>query len=143
MSSFSWFTLGFDIPVINPVGLQPSLASRRPYGEAVPYPDRTFKQGSTLPLKLLLFSAGGNVLTDADVETPPRIVGVMTDDFSSYLPLDNLDAGEANDDGEDFRFANGNWVYNLSTRGLPRGIKYRTTVEMSDGRQFVTGFALK
>lgn len=94
-------------------------------------------------MKLLLFSAGGTGFTDADVETPPRIVGVMTDDFSSYLLLDNLEAGEANDDGEDFRFADGNWVYNLSTRGLQRRIKSSVTVEMPDGRQFVTGFALK
>jgi len=40
VSPFSWFALGFDIPVIKPVGLQPPLASLWPYGEALPYPDR-------------------------------------------------------------------------------------------------------
>ncbi|MCH6553795.1 MAG: hypothetical protein IH793_06505, partial [Acidobacteria bacterium] len=50
-------------------GLLAPLASLRPEAQPLIFPDRAFKQGRTLPLKLQLF-CGSTLLTDADVPPP-------------------------------------------------------------------------
>jgi hypothetical protein len=41
-----------------------------------------------------------------------------------------------------FSFQDGEWVYKLSTEGLPAGT-YTMTIEMPDQRRFVAGFVLR
>ena len=63
---------------------------------------------------------------------PPVIAGLVRS--GSALPLDilDLDSGEANSSGTDFRFADGVWFYNLSTKNLVSGT-YKITLKLPDG----------
>jgi hypothetical protein len=122
-------------------GLLPPLAALVPDGEEVPYPDKAFKKGRTLPLKLEMYT-GGTVLSDTDT-TAPHIVslvymGVNTQNIETI----DLDAGESNDSGLSFRYDNSTWIYNLSSKGLRSG-QYQITLEMPDEQLWTTGFILK
>ena len=132
-----------NVPVIvfNRVeGLLAPLASLRPEAQPPIFPDRAFKQGRTLPLKLQLF-CGSTLLTDADVP-PPEIVSLVRLGDAIDLETVDLDAGEANDSGFLFRFSGDKWVYNLSTAGLSSGT-YTISIRMPDGFNRRTGFVLK
>jgi serine protease len=121
-------------------GLFPPMASLVPEGELVPVPDRAFKQGSTLPLKLRMY-CGGTLLTDADV-APPRIVALAKSGDPIDLATVDVDAGGANDNGTLLRFSDGNWIYSLSTKALASGT-YVITIELPDSRRFNAGFVLR
>ena len=58
------------------------------------------------------------------------------------LAIIDPDAGEANDNGLEFRYSEPNWVYNLSTKDLSTGT-YELTIEMPDGQRYITGFVLR
>ncbi len=124
------------------VGLLSPLGGLVPEGDPIPLPDKAFKQGRTLPLKLQLF-CGGTLLTDTDV-TPPQIVGlVRAGDAPVDLEAVDLDAGDANDNGVLFRFSDdGNWVYNFNTQGLSSGT-YTIVIEMPDALRYAAGFVLR
>lgn len=130
------------IVTVGVAGLLPPLGGLVLEGDPIPLPNKAFKQGRTLPLKLQLF-CGGTLLTDSDV-TPPQIVGlVRAGDAPVDLEAVDLDSGEANDSGVLFRFSDdGNWVYNLNTQGLSPGT-YTIVIEMPDGLRYAAGFALR
>ena len=111
-------------------GLEEPLAALVATSQDPPLPDVAFKQGRTLPLKLQLFSAS-RILTDADV-APPKIVGLMRSGSAIPLEILDLDSGEANSDGSYFRYTDGYWIYNLSTKGLSTGT-YKITLQLPDG----------
>ncbi len=121
-------------------GLQAPLASLRSEAQPPIFPDRAFKQGRTLPLKLQLF-CGSTLLTDADVP-PPEIVSLVRLGDAIDLETVDLDAGQANDSGFLFKFSDDKWVYNLSTAGLSSGT-YTISIRMPDGFNRRTGFVLK
>ncbi len=121
-------------------GLLAPLASLRPEAQPPIFPDRAFRQGSTLPLKLQLF-CGSTLLTDADVP-PPEIVSLVRTGDAIDLEIVDLDAGQVNDSGFLFRFSDDKWVYNLSTAGLSSGT-YTISIRMPDGFNRRTGFVLK
>jgi hypothetical protein len=121
-------------------GLLPPLTSLVPEGQFVPVPDHAFKQGSTLPLKLRMY-CGGSLLTDTDV-APPRIVALIKSGDPIDLATVDVDAGEANDNGTLFRFSDGNWIYNLSTKALASGT-YVIAIGLPDSRRFDAGFVLR
>ena len=121
-------------------GLKPPLADLTPDGLPVAMPGNAFKQGRTLPLRLGLFR-DGVALGNADV-SPPQIVALIRNGEALDLATMDLDAGQANDNGVLFRFSDGNWVYNLSTRGLSPGT-YTITIQMPDGRRWNAGFVLR
>ena len=130
-----------DITVkVSVVGLQPPLLPLVPEGDAALLPDKAFKRGRTLPLKLELF-CGGTELTDGDVERP-LIVGLVRDGNALDVDTLDLDSGQSNDSGLLFRYADGNWVYNLSTKGLNAGT-YTITIEMPDGLRYSAAFVLR
>jgi hypothetical protein len=52
------------------------------------------------------------------------------------------DSGAANDNGFLFRFDDGHWIYNLSTRDLAPG-NYVITLEMPDTRRWTGAFVLR
>ena len=60
---------------VNVAGFQSPLTSLAPEGSEIILPDKAFKQGSTLPLKLQLL-CGSAVLADTDVN-PPRIISII------------------------------------------------------------------
>ena len=110
-----------------------------PAGEDPPLPDVGFKKGRTLPLKLQLF-AGDRLLTDADV-VAPKIVSLIR--IGDAIPINayDLDSGEANDSGLYFRFSDGIWIYNLSTKLLNSGT-YKISLELADGDIVCAAFVL-
>lgn len=126
--------------VVQPVGLQPPLASLVPVGQPVPLPSHAFKQRRTLPLKLQLF-CGTTALTDSDVAAP-QIAALTRSGDAIDLETVDIDAGSANDNSLLFRFSDGNWIYNLSSAGLSAGT-YTVTIQMPDGRLFDAGFVLR
>jgi hypothetical protein len=130
-----------DVTVaVGVVGLQPPLLPLVPEGESVLLPDKAFRQGRTLPLKLQLL-CGGMALTDADVAAP-RIVGLVRESDAILLETIDPDAGEANDSGLLFRYSEPNWVYNLNTKALSAGT-YVITIELPDGLRYTAAFVLK
>ncbi len=120
-------------------GLKPPLDMLVPAGGTVIFPDKAFKQGRTLPLKLEL-SCGGMPLVD--VVNKPRIVRLER--MGSPLDIDtlDLDAGAANDNGLVFRLSDSQWIYNLSSRDLLTGT-YVVTIRLPDGTDHQAGFVLK
>jgi hypothetical protein len=125
---------------VQPEGLQPPLALFVPEGGSIIFPDKAFKQGRTLPLRLRLF-AGGVALTDAHV-SPPQIVVLVRSGDAIDLDTIDPDAGEANDSGVLFRYSDPNWVYNLRTKDLSSGT-YVITIEMPDGLRYAAAFVLR
>ncbi len=125
---------------VNVAGFQSPLTSLAPEGSEIILPDKAFKQGSTLPLKLQLL-CGSAVLADTDVN-PPRIISIIRAGEAVDLQTIDPDAGQANDNGYLFRYADSQWIYNLSTKNLSVGT-YSIAIEMPDGRQFVGGFVLR
>lgn len=121
-------------------GFLPPLAALAPAGQMPPFPDRAFKQGNTLPLRLRMF-CGSVELTDAEVGAPMILSIVRGGD---EIPLDtvDLDSGQANDGGTLFRYSAPNWVYNLSTKGLATGT-YLLTIEAPDRRRYNAAFVLR
>ena len=125
---------------VRPEGLQLPLAGLVPEGNSIPLPDKAFKQGSTLPLKLRLF-CGGLAVSGADVSAP-RIVALVRSGEPINIETTDLDAGQADDNSLLFRSSEGNWGYNLSTRELSTG-SYVITIQMPDGRRFSGAFDLR
>jgi hypothetical protein len=123
-----------------PEGLEPPLGALVSDGESPPLPDKSFKQGRVLPLRVKLF-CGATALTDTDV-FPPRIAEVRKMGEAIDLVTLDLDPGLSNDNGLDFRSVDTKWSYNLSTKDLSPG-SYEVVIEMPDGERFVTGFVLK
>jgi hypothetical protein len=123
------------------LGLQFPLAALAPDGTMPPLPDRAFPNGRVLPLKLQLFCAT-NLLTDSQV-SPPRIVD-LTRTGVPVAGLETLDlnAGMSNDNTLLFRFADGNWIYNLDTSALKAGT-YLLRLEMPDGLRYGARLVLK
>jgi hypothetical protein len=103
-------------------------------------PDRAFKQGNTLPLKLRLY-CGTTELTDTAVPAP-QIFQLWRSGEEVPLTLLDLDSGASNDDGYIFRYSDGTWIYNLSTRNLTTG-SYIVTILMPDGNRYHASFVLR
>ena len=124
--------------LLAPLGvLVPALGT-----EPVPLPDKAFKVGRTLPLRLQQ-SCGITALTDVDVAAP-QIVRLVKTGEPVDLELTDPDSGEANDTGTLFRYSDPNWVFNLSTKtlGLTSGT-YEITISMPDGQLYTTSLVLK
>ena len=122
------------------VGLLPPLAGLVPEGDPLLSPDKALKCGRTIPLKLQLF-CGDSLLSDADV-SPPEIIGLVRTGDAFNLETVDLDAGEANDSGWLFRFADDQWIYCLCTKNLTPG-SYELTIEMPDHLAYSSGFTLR
>ena len=127
---------------VNEIGLLPPLNDLVPEGQEPMMPNKAFKHGRVLPLKLQM-TCGGTSLTDLEVAAP-KIVAIS---HNGSAPIDltiiDPDAGEANDNGLQFRYSEPNWVYNLSTKDLIKNTMYDVTIELPDGRRMVARFALK
>jgi len=77
---------------------------------------KSFKSGSTVPIKLQLSNvAGANVSSPSVTVTAVRLAQVSTDVSSAVQ-----DPGNANPD-LNFRYDSGSYIFNLSTKGLAPG----------------------
>ncbi len=129
----------FGAPVAA-TGLSAPLAALAPVGSPVPLPSHAFKQGSTLPLKLQLFS--GSTLLTAATTNPPQIAALVRNGNPVNLDTIDPDSGQANDSGTLFRYSGPDWVFNLSTKGLTAGT-YTLTIQVAGGASYHAGFVLR
>ncbi len=121
-------------------GLGAPLAALTLEGATAPSPAREFKQGSTLPLKLVLSCGAETLQTDA--VAAPEIVAIDSAAGSLDPSKLDLDSGKANGGGLRFRSSEGGWVYNLSTRALRPGT-YTIWIKMPDGRRYSAAVVLR
>jgi beta propeller repeat protein len=121
-------------------GLPPVMSAMAPEGSEVPPPDRVHRRGRTLPLRLRI-SCQGSALTDADV-APPKVAALTRGGDAMDLAAIDLDAGEANAGDLGFRYSEGAWIYNLSTRDLTPG-DYVVWIRTPDGRRHAVPLALR
>ncbi len=77
---------------------------------------KSYKAGSTIPIKLHLCDAAGNNRSSASV--PLTATGVVLVSTNAAGPLE--DSGNANPDNQ-FRFDGGTYVFNLSLKGFSQG----------------------
>lgn len=130
-----------DVTVLASVdGLLPPLAALSPEDEPILMAARAFKRGSTLPLKLRLFCGAAPLC--APGVAPPRIVDLFRGSDALDLAALDLDAGASNDDGVEFRPADGMWMFNLSSRDLQPGT-YVVVISLPDGTRWRAGFVLR
>jgi len=104
---------------------------------------RSYKAGSTLPLRLRL-SCGDLPLTGADVAAP-RLKAMQRGNGpveSLEEGHTDLDPGRSNAGGMAFRYSDGAWIYNFSTRGLSAGF-YTLWILTPDGAEHTARFSLK
>jgi hypothetical protein len=106
-----------------------------------PEPDKAFKGGRILPLRLTL-SCGSTLLSSADVAGPTIASLFAVGEGPLDLDTLDIDAGEANDSGLAFRSDDSKWVYNLSTSGFATK-KYEIKVAMPDGTTHTGAFVLR
>jgi len=126
--------------VVDVQGLQSPLVELVHEGEVVPEPDKAFKQGRVLPLKLQM-SCGQLLLTDNHVAAP-RIVGLEHMGQPLDIPIIDLDPGSSNHGSQEFRFSDDQWISNMSTAELIPG-SYHLILELPDGQRYVAGFILR
>lgn len=87
------------------------------YGVAPLYDiSKANKSGSTIPIKLMLTNSEGANLSSASIP----VAAVRLVQVSSSSSSDVEDSGNANPDNN-FRFAGGQYIFNLSTKGLASG----------------------
>jgi hypothetical protein len=83
-------------------------------------PESSFKKGSTIPVKFRLTDANGNPVSGANARISVTLLG------STEVPVNESDYLAPADSGSNFRDAgNGDYVYNLSTKSLQAGARYR------------------
>jgi len=138
-SGMDMLTVQVDVDLI---GLLPPLADLVPEGVEPAMPNKAFKHGRVLPLKLQM-ACGGVALTDVEVAAPKIVTITPQGGTPVDLAVIDPDAGEANDNGLLFRSAGENWVYNLNTKDLMPGTVYDVTIELPDGRRMVSRIAFK
>ena len=112
-------TRAFTVSSSDAVG-NPSIASEHytvTYG-VCPLFDATkaHKAGSTIPIKLNLCSAAGANVSSSGV----TIIGTGVHLISTNAPGPLEDSGNANPDNQ-FRFADGSYIFNLSLKGFSQG----------------------
>ena len=93
-----------------------------------------------MPLKLETL-CGGSPICEAGT-VAPRIVSLVRSGEALDIDTLDLDAGNSNEGGVEFRAADGHWVFNLKTSSLPPGT-YTITQQMVDNSRWVAGFVLK
>jgi len=89
-----------------------------------------------------LFKRGSGAPVCGEGVVPPRIVGLARRGQALDVETPDLDGGNANDGGVDFRAVDGHWMFNLKTTGLPSGT-YTFAVQMMDKSRWVGGCALQ
>jgi hypothetical protein len=102
-------------------------------------PLRTFKMGSTVPVKFAASCGGAPVLTGTHTLQAIK----YSDATSAGTPLDAT-ARDSATTGDQFRLADGHWQFNLDTKGtgMSAGI-WQLVATVSDGSQHMVWIQLK
>ena len=91
---------------------------------------KIYKANRTLPVKFQITFVGGELAVEAIVEI--QVVSLGKDDTPGE-PID-LSTFETADTGSVFRFTDGQYIYNLSTKGFDPGM-YRISAILSNGQK--------
>jgi hypothetical protein len=91
------------------------------------------KKNRVLPLKAELLDVGGNILTDAEITTPPVIQVIFTSTVGCAADVTDqaLSAGHGTD-GNQFEFSGVKWQYNLQTKNYTAKGTYTVTMVSGD-----------
>jgi hypothetical protein len=100
---------------------------------------KSYKQGSTLPIKFQLCDANGIKVTTA---TASLAVYKVSNAMDTGDPVVVLDSGSSNDNGLYFRVADGQYIYNLRTKNQTQGT-CRILISLNDGTQIIIYYELK
>ena len=133
----------FFAPTVTPpiqfTGFLSPLGGADATGGSFTSPLRTFKAGSTIPVKFSATLAGAPVTTGVHSLRAVK----YSDDTTVGTPIDATpqDAATA---GNQFRFADGNWQFNLDTKstGITKGV-WQLTATLSDGSQHTGWIQIK
>ena len=120
-------------------GFLPPIGGADATGGSFLDPVRTFKAGSTIPVKFTAACSGAPVLTGIH-----RLQVIKySDATTSDEPIDATAQGSATT-GNQFRLADGQWLFNLDTKatGMTKGI-WQLSATLSDGSQHVVWIQLK
>jgi len=99
-----------------------------------------FKAGSTVPVKFAITDFAGRPVTGA-VATLGTVRSYSTDGLHLDEEQEATTQGNANT-GDLFRPSAGQYVYNLSTRGMAPG-SYQLIIRLDDGKQYSAVFSLR
>lgn len=99
---------------------------------------KAHKAGSTIPIKLNLCDAAGGNVSNASV--PVVATGVAL--VSTSAPGALIDSGNANPDNQ-FRFADGSYIFNLSLKGFSQGTYAMTFTAGNDPTTHSVQFQVK
>jgi N-acetylneuraminic acid mutarotase len=128
-----------DIPVYDFAGFLAPIAGGDETGGSFENPLRTFKFGSTIPVKFTISNNDVPVVTGVHTLQAVKYSDATT--FGAPLDATPQDAATT---GNQFRFSEGEWRFNLNTRstGLSVGI-WKLIVTLSDGTQHTAWIQLK
>lgn len=120
-------------------GFLPPIGGADATGGSFVNPVRTFKAGSTIPVKFTAACGGSPVLTG----THRLQVIKFTDATTSDDPIDATPQGAATT-GNQFRLTDDQWQFNLDTKatGMTKGI-WQLSATLSDGSQHAVWIQLK
>ena len=109
------------------------------YGQCLLYdPTKAHKTGSTIPIKLRLCDAAGSNVSSASVPLTATAVHLV----STSAPGTLADSGDANPDHQ-FRFADGQYIFNLSLKGFGTGTYALVFTVGTDPTPYVVQFQVK
>jgi hypothetical protein len=124
--------LGFE-------GFLPPIDGADATGGSFADPLRTFKLGSTVPIKFRAFCAGAPVTTGVHTLQVVK----WSNDTEPDTPIDATPQDEATS-GNQFRLADDQWHFNLDTQATGMSVgKWQIAATLSDGSRHVAWIQLK
>lgn len=125
--------------VLDFAGFLPPIGGADTTGGSFANPVRTFKNGSTIPVKFTASCGGAPVLTGIH-----RLQAVKYSDATTAAAPVDATPQDAATTGNQFRLAGGQWHFNLDTKaaGMTPGI-WQLVATLSDGSQHTAWIQLK
>jgi len=115
--------------------LSPVNAPLVPEGHGVSVPSKSFRRGSTLPLKVRL-TCGSQIIPETAIDPPPELVAIESFDGGTAPPLSAVTS-------DPFFVCDPNLCkLELKTTPFARG-RYVVGIEMPDGKIYRAGFELR
>jgi hypothetical protein len=121
------------------VGFLPPIGGADATGGSFDHPVRTFKNGSTIPVKFTISSDGAPVLTGIH-----RLQAIKYSDATTAATPIDATPQDAATTGNQFRLTDSQWHFNLDTKaaGMTAGI-WQLVATLSDGSQHYVWIQIK
>ncbi|MCL4790336.1 MAG: PxKF domain-containing protein, partial [Verrucomicrobia bacterium] len=126
-------------PTIHFTGFLAPIGGADATGGSFAAPLKTFKAGSTIPVKFSATYSGAPLTTGVHLLQAIK----YSDATTAGTPIDATPQGTATT-GNQFRFADGNWQFNLDTKstGITKGV-WQLTATLSDGSPHTVWIQIK